>query len=154
LRNSVGLGDWCDQEDVASIVQETLPFDNSLYNTTAIFEKNPGIDPAGYVLTHTNGFATSTYCGASEITLGVLETSQTDFSVYPNPVSSGQPLKLELSRSDEARLRLVNTSGQQVYSETVKGKQEINPGHLPAGLYYLTLSVNEKSRTTTKIIVY
>lgn len=154
LRNSVDLGDWCDQADVASITQNALPFDNSLYNTTAMFEKNPGIDPAGYALAYTNGFATSTYCGTSEITLGVAENNTVDFSVYPNPVSSGQPLKLELNRTDEARLSLVNTAGQQVYSGTIKGNQEINPGHLPAGMYYLTLSVNEKSRLTTKIIVY
>jgi hypothetical protein len=83
------------------------------------------------------------------------------FLVYPNPVSPGSDLNIELKQAEEGyhSLQLINLSGQQVYHQEIWIDAEarllsMNIPLVAAGSYFLTLS-NKKTgkRTTEKIIV-
>lgn len=157
LRNDLTeLGDFCNQEDIATMVQTALPIDNNLYITSPEETTGPATSTTNYTLQNTNHFATSPVCGQNEISLGTIENTTTDVvNVYPNPVSNGQNLHLNLSWNDETTVQVLNASGQMVLQQTTQGQNpQVNMNQLPVGLYFLNLVVNEKARFTTKIIVY
>ena len=74
--------------------------------------------------------------------------------VTPNPFNSNCNISIELEKSAEVRLRLINIKGQ--FMEDIKlgffneGKHHINwsPGHLPSGTYFIETSDGTKSQFT------
>ena len=88
-------------------------------------------------------FFYSIYC-----TLSVSDNSIVDINVYPNPTSG----YLNISVTEDLELKEVvvyNTLGQKV-SQT-KGTAQINVSHIPSGIYYLSISTDQ--RTVTKTMV-
>jgi len=157
LRNDLtDLGDFCDQQEITSMVQTNLPIDNNLYVTSPEETTGPAVNGANYALQNTTGFVTSAVCGNNEMALSTTENMNEDVvNVYPNPVSNSQVLNLNLSWNDETTVQLMNAGGQLVLQQTTKGQNpQVNMNQLPAGMYFLNLVVNEKPRFTTKIIVY
>jgi len=156
MRNAQGQEDFCNQEEVYTITQKNIAFDNSLYNTTAILTKGPGCTNVTYTLQVGGGFNTTNVCGALELTLGQTETvNQNKVNVYPNPVSSNQNLNLNLSWDDETTITLVNAGGQTVLQQTTQAfHTQVSINNLPKGLYFLNMAVNGKTRYSNKVVVF
>ncbi|PSJ71402.1 hypothetical protein C7N43_39510, partial [Sphingobacteriales bacterium UPWRP_1] len=78
---------------------------------------------------------------------GISEVS--DIVVYPNPAN--ELFNLELSET--AQLQLADISGQVVYAAVKEaGLHTIEVGHLPAGIYVLTLTT-ANGKQTLKVVV-
>jgi len=89
------------------------------------------------------------------------DTSDKFFKAYPNPVSAGSLMKLELNKSEagEYQVDLINQNGQIIHSATVMFETEniFNSFNIPmitTGVYFLRLT-NKKSgkKSTEKIII-
>ena len=86
-----------------------------------------------------------------------LEDPEVDnFQVYPNPVLSGNDIKIRLKSSQLLeKVRLMNTLGQIVYQHQYNTPQpgaSINTSALKPGLYVLQMSGNGLQETTQVII--
>jgi len=98
-----------------------------------------------YAVQITNGSCSTTSNCTNVVMLNLDDLSNTlNIKVYPNPTNSILYLKKESIK--EFKLKLRNQFGQllisQFFSESVK---EINLSYLPAGLYYLSITNNEKT---------
>jgi hypothetical protein len=89
------------------------------------------------------------------------DSSYKFFRVYPNPVSAGSLMKLELNKAEagEYQADLVNQNGQLIHSATVTFEKEnlLNTFTIPmtiTGIYFLQMT-NKKSgkKHTEKIII-
>jgi hypothetical protein len=83
-------------------------------------------------------------------------TKTTEIKVYPNPVPRGETITLELPESVTGSvLNIYNISGSLVKS-ALPLPATVNsidiPGHVPAGIYLLQVTVKNGSRQTIKII--
>lgn len=63
--------------------------------------------------------------------------------VFPNPFSGTFQIRSELE--SQLTITISDLLGKEVYSEQIMGSKEMNPGQLPAGVYWLTL--HELNRT-------
>jgi hypothetical protein len=78
-----------------------------------------------------------------------IEESTLKLAVAPNPTEGNFRLSFEVHGLEEARIRLVNLMGQEVYHQQLprlSGRQamEVEPGYLPDGMYLMQLQVSEK----------
>lgn len=73
-------------------------------------------------------------------------------SVYPNPVSETFYLK-DIDPATVKSLRLYNTAGLQVFNRGAISPRGIDVSHLPAGLYLLSVSKNDGSVETRKVMI-
>lgn len=100
---------------------------------------------------------------SNEITLTVTSVPNVDPSeiklvVSPNPSRGPLELKMETRTKDDLVITLVNTTGQRIYAQTIKGvigrlSTTINAGTLAAGVYYLRLEHDKKAYNQKVVIV-
>ena len=72
--------------------------------------------------------------------------------VYPNPTPNSDLISL---KGPVRHVSIINSAGQEVYSETFTNQTEIktlNLQHIPSGIYFMRLS-GQKSYTTQKLIL-
>lgn len=68
--------------------------------------------------------------------------------VSPNPFNEQVSLEIPTHEHRETWIRMFNAQGLQVMTKTAStGLQTLETRHLPAGLYYLTLTVGEETKT-------
>ena len=107
--------------------------------TTIVFiqdEENNEIYQAGY----TDNFSTIT----SIDDLGISELS--NFTVYPNPISSQFVVRLTRELLNDAEIRLFNSVGVLIQSTKLEAgelSKTIYTDDIPLGIYYLELKTNE-----------
>ena len=87
------------------------------------------------------------------------DTSSKFFKAYPNPVSAGSLMKLELNKAGEYQADLINQNGQIIHSSTLVFETEnnFNSFSIPmitTGVYFLRMT-NKKTgkKHTEKIII-
>jgi Zn-dependent metalloprotease len=72
---------------------------------------------------------------------------------YANPVSSQLAIWTEQTVPAGTEVRVINTTGQVVGTETMRGNRfEMGTEHLPAGLYFLTISDGSTFSWTGKVV--
>lgn len=78
--------------------------------------------------------------------------------VVPNPVVNNIVLNLQLNKSCEATVKVINSTGMEVYSQPVKGVAGQNAltlketSQLPKGLYFVQVLIDKKEKLLAKII--
>lgn len=157
LRNNLENDDFCNLEEVTTYTMQKLAVDNGVYHTTAHITSGPFCSTVSTTLQDHAGFAFQTICGEPEMLMGTTTPATVNaiVNVYPNPVNGSGVLNINALVEGEATIRLTNAAGQMVYQQMLTGQQTgINLDGQPAGLYFLTLTVDEKTPFTTKIIVY
>lgn len=156
LRNNLNLDDFCNQTEVNTILTKNIAINNKYYDVEAIVRKPPVTNYASHSLQNTLAFSTVALCGNNELVLGIGNTTpENTMNVYPNPVSSNGTININLSWNDETNMVLMNAEGRLVLQQTTSGYQaQLSTAGLPTGMYFLSVSVNEKNPITSKIIVY
>ena len=131
------------------------PFGNNRSDVNALSLKTNGkIVAAGYLISNNRkNIAAAQY--HNDGTVGFGETCcQNEISIFPNPmknnatIHSKQPLQ-------NASLTIYNTQGQLVNREEGLNGQQIyiNRNQLPAGIYFLQLTENQKVRARETLVV-
>jgi hypothetical protein len=112
-------------------------------------------------LTASSSAATATWAPATSaggnvailcLFVEVPETAIAETTVYPNPVSSGEPLRINLDAGLHA-IALYDLSGRLKYSATVRGNSKIPTEGLPAGIYLLEIRSAENIIACRKVVV-
>jgi uncharacterized delta-60 repeat protein len=81
-----------------------------------------------------------------DIVTSVNNESESIYKIYPNPTSG--ILNIE-NKNNDYSIKIINTIGQQVYTENCKATQcVIDIQHLPKGIYVLMLQSNSKTYTS------
>ena len=84
--------------------------------------------------------------------IGVEDFTETNVSIFPNPASADVTVQLEIPI--EGKLTVYNQLGSEVFSEAFsENSKTISVSNLPAGLYFVTLSSNNR-KATKKLIVH
>ena len=77
-----------------------------------------------------------------------------DFSVYPNPVSSGGDVSIQFSKHFKGSLEITDILGKGKNSFEVNGLRSTFPTwNLGSGMYFVSIHSNGKSYGTKKIII-
>ena len=116
------------------------------------FEDNvtDGIYTYSVIATNDNGLSSSPeFVTVNVGVVGVEETNETVFSVYPNPVSN--VLNINGGNADYTYM-MFNGMGQMVVSGTARGNAEINVNDLMKGVYFLRLTSGTQVRVE-KVVV-
>jgi len=153
---------------VSGIIEVDLGFTPSLNDEFIILQSSGDLvceDLPSIVNAEFEGemYTFNVLCNADNITLsfngvGVEEVStQSTYSVYPNPFSSVATIKLNRNTLEEnSNLVLRNSLGQVVREfEIDQGVNEfqIQKNELESGLYFFTLVTNEIDSYTEKLII-
>ena len=78
--------------------------------------------------------------------------------VVPNPVIDNIKLNLQLNRSCAVTVKVINSTGTEVYNQPVQGEPGQNlvtikgSAQLPKGLYFVQVLIDKKEKMLTKII--
>jgi hypothetical protein len=75
----------------------------------------------------------STLSGVNDLAL-----TSNDLSVYPNPANGQVVIDMPQFTAQPADIKILNTAGQEVYRQTVRGKTAINTQSWPGGIYIIT----------------
>jgi plastocyanin len=79
-------------------------------------------------------------------------TDKNNISVYPNPANTMLHLDMNITDSQQARLKIVNLNGQELMDEQIEnGVNNFDIEKLDAGLYFVLVSVNNKQIYGSKI---
>jgi hypothetical protein len=85
--------------------------------------------------------------------VGIKEFYQTTFAnqllVYPNPTSDNLFLSMDVNKFNNLNIRIFNLFGQTIKSTTLSSMDEsIDVSNLKNGVYFIQLTLNEKTYTT------
>lgn len=84
-------------------------------------------------------------------TVGVEETEELEYSVYPNPVNDVLNINIE---SNNTSIEIFDIVGKQVASmNLVNGKNQLNIENLKAGVYFYSIKKNGDVVETRKLVV-
>jgi len=117
--------------------------------------------PANYVVTVTdaNGCEATYSFEVEEGPVGINDIAQSNVQLYPNPVSLGQNMQIQLmfDKAEDVAIQVYNSAGQLIQQQTNEvqaGLQSINvPTHnWSVGLYFVEVKVGE-SLISRKLIV-
>lgn len=75
--------------------------------------------------------------------------------LFPNPVSQGQHLKVNVELNEEAKIQIYNVEGKIVLSGFMTSSLSLNTNelHLKRGVYYITITGNDFKKSS-KFLVY
>lgn len=99
---------------------------------------------------------TNTVCSFSypmTCTVGIHEYAQASFSIYPNPATDAITIDLSSFNSHIARITIYDITGKQIeLLETTSAKTAINTEDFKAGIYFISVSINN-TLFTRKLII-
>lgn len=122
------------------------------------------VSPSGKVYLATNG---NSWANSSPFTHAIIELSNDaylpsatdelahpafDVKVFPNPVSQGQALTINVAQSQTCNVELYNMSGQLMLKKMIVGTGEIDL-NTRAGVYYYRLINNNGLQVSGKLVV-
>ncbi|HEX9826617.1 MAG TPA: T9SS type A sorting domain-containing protein [Flavobacteriaceae bacterium] len=126
----------------------------SCSTTVSVYDLDSGPAITGQDFTVTSGFDTT--CSYSNGTLPVDDYKflNTNLKVYPNPLTSGNSIKLVFGLPITAKLSIYNVTGKLVLSDMVNNQdsKEIDANALTNGIYMLKISTSNAS-TTRKVVI-
>lgn len=93
---------------------------------------------------------TSSGCFVMVHGLGLEETEQGAFYIFPNPASD--VLQLKIANADNVSYAIIDAAGKTVMSSTLNGNSTIDISQLSSGIYALQLKMKEQFIGTTKFI--
>lgn len=74
------------------------------------------------------------------------------FNVFPNPTKDNITINIQEDLADNAKVEIVNTLGQQVYSSSIlMGNNEISVANFQSGLYFVKV-INGNKSSVRKVI--
>ncbi len=86
----------------------------------------------------------------SEFVTGTAPQQQEAVQVYPNP---GKGIfTVTLPQAQQARLRMLNQLGQEVWRGSMQGKHQVLALTLPRGVYFLQIQTNERLETMRLVV--
>ncbi|MDA3866712.1 MAG: T9SS type A sorting domain-containing protein, partial [Salinivirgaceae bacterium] len=80
-------------------------------------------------------------------------------AIYPNPAGNEATISYHVTAKSDVVIQIWNTTGQQVYSETLNTKTAGMHHHtvatttLPQGVYLVRLQVNSAEQATKRLII-
>ncbi len=86
---------------------------------------------------------------------GVIDSSQNELRVYPNPTQTGQ-VTLEMNTGEISEIRLINIAGKEViYRKMDFGapKYVLSLDNLPNGIYFVRIKSVENKTVVKKLVV-
>jgi len=83
-------------------------------------------------------------------TLSVAKNQIAGFAMYPNPVTNGT-FSITSNNSIEKNIEIFSVSGQQVYKNSVKSRENIDISNLTTGSYFIR--VEEEGKTATRKLI-
>jgi Secretion system C-terminal sorting domain len=88
------------------------------------------------------------------ISTSINEVEMTETSVYPNPVTVGTDLNINMSEAGNYTINVISTTGAMVSSTSLNGSATtINTTNMSAGLYIVNVYTNGKLVNSNKISV-
>lgn len=148
---------FCVNRPITIVVNGTSTYTHdqvSCDETVSVYNLTSGPAITGQDFTVTSGFDTT--CIYSNGTLPVDEYSflKNNLKLYPNPLTSGNTLKIDFGSPINAKLSIYNVTGKLVLSDAVSNqdKKEVNTNALANGIYMLKISTDNAS-TTRKVVI-
>jgi hypothetical protein len=92
---------------------------------------------------------TVTFCSSS-CAVGVEEEVKQEIKVYPNPFENR--LIVNVEGYENAKFSLQNLLGQKLHSQTINGKTEIQVNDFESGVYFYTVTVDNKVISSGKLL--
>lgn len=136
----------------------TLPYDSLVdrggpWAPCVIYNHNTNNYMMWYEAHGGNANYTFSLATAPRTNTSITENNQTDYNVFPNPMSSSATIRT-IKIFENATLQMFNSIGQCVLLiERVNGKEiEINKGNLKSGVYLLLIR-NAENNLTTKLLI-
>ncbi len=83
-------------------------------------------------------------------TTDIAEYAQNELFVYPNP--SHGIFYVDIPAYTDSEIRVLDTMGRLVYSTSSRGATNIDLGHLPKGMYYLSI-VSDSKKEIVKLLL-
>jgi surface protein len=77
------------------------------------------------------------------------EISEFDIKIYPNPFVDYISFESNL---DIVKVIITNLTGQKLLEKNINGEENITTSHLPSGVYFLVIKINNSEIQTFKII--
>jgi len=117
----------------------------------------PGGSPGDWYYTTNTVMVRLNFDPNAQAPLDIEETKEVNFNIYPNPNNGVFSLNINETENKNLSLNIFNVLGQVVYTENIqnytKVSKDINLSHLEKGLYTLSISNDEGSKTSKKIIL-
>jgi hypothetical protein len=162
--NSSGLvyeGDLMDNWVMEEIVIDGSNNSALLNSTTAkfrfVFRTDGNNSPEKYSTTY-DGFFLDDFKIIKVVasTLGIEDEILSTFSIYPNPVSTGEITIKMPNEIHDFDITVSNVLGQKVYAKNVQNNYEnselVNMANLKSGIYFITVST-DLGKATKKLII-
>ena len=100
--------------------------------------------------TTTNSKINHGYFPLSNSFLTLIESSPTNFTIFPNPFNSSLTIK---SQSNIVSINIYNLAGESVYTSPIfLNSKTISTTYLPKGFYLIKMVFNDQSSLMRKII--
>lgn len=131
-----------------------LPMIVTIIDVEPVILTPPALVPGAFSV----GLDTAVNVLCTTVEVEEMDVMELSFELFPNPAGDLATLRIDLSEARTMELEVRNTLGQLVYTEqsgVVAGtfQQELDLGHLPAGVYTATVSCQEQRRTRTFVRV-
>lgn len=102
----------------------------------------------------TNCYRLDPWGGPKSPETGMIQNETPEIKLYPNPVSSGEYLNIQLDEAIDGNLVMYNSLGQEVIQLTIRDNNQLSfqvPAGTQPGIYYI--KSNENDFETIQVIV-
>ena len=102
-----------------------------------------------------NGCTSNGTVVVQQFTSTIDVTSLTSFELYPNPTSGQFTIDVAFSNIEQANISIVNTVGQEVWSQNIAAsemKLPVDLSHLASGIYFVTINT-DKGKAVKRILI-
>jgi len=86
------------------------------------------------------------------------DLTESDLMIYPNPVSPGQELSIELFQIHSlGQINVVNSLGETLFTHRISRNQDrilLDTGHLSAGIYWVSFLTQNEVVVTKTLVVF
>ena len=127
----------------------------TVVNSTTITFTIPAGASSGNVVVTTPSGSTAGIAFTVTVVSATANATRSEFSVWPNPVAGKGTLHVALAApASKAQLTLRNVLGQTVVTRAFSGKAaEVSTAGLAAGIYLLTVQMDDRTPTIQRVVV-
>jgi hypothetical protein len=155
LRSLNANAAFCQMDFSGSYKTNVLPVNDSVYTNDINFNAGPGSLISSVNLFSVTAPLHSFYCGASEFALGENENAgEISVDVFPNPVSVGENIKINLVNTAGYSYALYNANGAALKRDVLTNDQTaIATAGMAPGVYFMRFFQGSQPKGSHKIIV-